>query len=84
MGWIERRSTLRSIHGGEIWRQISFEFSETQYEQERLQTLADLEIDFLTKDELYDYLSWMAEEFDIDISDLYRMYLGYTGESEAA
>jgi hypothetical protein len=43
--------------------------------------LADLEIDLLNKDDLYDYLSWLAEELDIDIGDMYQMYLGY-GEQE--
>jgi hypothetical protein len=84
LGWIERRSSLRSVSGGKVWEQISFEFDESAHDRERLAALSELEIDFLTRDELYDYLAWMAEEFDIDISDLYRMYLGYeVGEATA-
>jgi len=39
------------------------------------------EIELPTRDELYDYLKWASEAFDIEISDMYRLYFGYaTGE----
>ena len=44
---------------------------------DRLAALEELNIDFATRDQLADYLEWMSEEFEIDISDLYRMYFGY-------
>lgn len=76
-GWLERREHLRTDREGEVWRKISVEFSQKAYDRVRLETLADLEIDFLNRDELADYLGWMAEEIDIDLSDAYRFYLGY-------
>ena len=76
IGWTQRRADIRSING-ELWREIAVEYSEDTYQAKYLASLEDLEIDLLTRDELYDYLEWMAQEFDIDISDLYRMYLGY-------
>lgn len=76
IGWIERRNELREIDG-EMWTKVVIEYSEDAYQAERLAALAELEIDFLTRDELYDYLSWLSEEFNIEISDMYRMYLGY-------
>lgn len=76
-GWTEHRSKLRLFHGGKVWAQIEHEYDQRDYDAVRLQTLGDLEIDFLTRDELYDYLAWLAQELEIDISDLYRMYLGY-------
>jgi hypothetical protein len=76
---------MRSISGGKVWRQISYEFDVTARDRARLAELERLEIDLATRDDLYDYLSWMSEELDIDISDLYRMYLGYeVGEVQAA
>lgn len=30
-----------------------------------------------TRDELYDYLKWGADEFQIDVSQMYRFYHGY-------
>lgn len=30
-----------------------------------------------TKDELVDYLGWLSDEFEIEISDMYRLYFGY-------
>lgn len=84
-GWIERRASLRSIHGGKHWQQISLDFDVSNRDRARLAALAELEIDMLTSDELYDYLAWLAEELEIDISDLYRMYLGYeVGEAASA
>lgn len=76
IGWIEHRRQLRVVDGT-AWRRIETEFDQRAYDEVRLQTLADLELDFVTKDELYDYLSWLAQELEIDISDLYQMYLGY-------
>jgi len=84
IGWTQRRENLREIDG-ELWREIAVEFSETDYQARRLAILADLEIDFLTKGELYDYLSWAGDHFEIEISDMYQMYLGYSpgaGEGE--
>lgn len=81
IGWTQRRAELREING-EIWREIAVEYSEDDYQARYLASLEDLEIDMLTKDELYDYLEWMAQEFDIDIGDLYRMYLGYKTKEE--
>lgn len=75
-GWIEHRRQLR-LHDGEIWRRVEHEFDQAEYDAVRLQALEDLDIDFATRDELYDYLSWLANELEIDISDMYRMYLGY-------
>lgn len=43
----------------------------------RLQTIKELGLEFPTRDFLYDYLAWAAEEFDADISDMYAMYFGY-------
>jgi len=77
LGWVERRASLRSVSGGKTWQQISYEFDASARDQERFAELARLEIDFVTRDELYDYLAWLAEEFDVDLSDMYRMYLGY-------
>jgi hypothetical protein len=79
-GWIERRDEVREIDG-ERWQRYEVYFDQDAYDDERLSTLADLEIDLLNKDDLYDYLSWLAEELDIDIGDMYQMYLGY-GEQE--
>jgi hypothetical protein len=76
IGWTQRRAELREING-EIWREIAVEYSEDDYHAKYLASLEELEIDLLTRDELYDYLEWIASESDIDISDLYRMYLGY-------
>ena len=86
LGWIERRATVRSIAGGKIWQQISFDFDITARNRARLAELERLGMDLLSKDDLYDHLSWMADELEIDISDMYRMYLGYppSGEQEAA
>lgn len=36
-----------------------------------------------TRDELYDYMLWMSEQFDIEISDMYRLYFGYGVSGEA-
>ncbi len=84
IGWTEKRASLRSISDGKVWRQISYDFDASAHDRERLEELERLEIDFLTRDELYDYLAWMAAEFEIDISDMYRMYLGYpVGEAAA-
>jgi hypothetical protein len=77
LGWIERRASLRAVSGGKTWRQISYEYDDSARDTARLQELERLEIDLLTKVELYDYLAWLAEELEIDISDMYRMYLGY-------
>jgi hypothetical protein len=30
-----------------------------------------------TKDELVDYLSWLSDEYEIELSDMYRLYFGY-------
>lgn len=75
-GWIERRENLRIADDG-VWRKISVEYSQKEYDRVRLETLADLEIDFLNRDELSDYLGWMADEINIDLGDAYRFYLGY-------
>lgn len=77
LGWIEHRKQLR-LHDGKIWRRFEYEFDQEEYDAVRLRTLSDLEADFLTRDELYDYLSWLAQELEIDLSDMYRMYLGYS------
>lgn len=82
-GWIERRMQLR-IHDGKIWRRIAVEFSEERYKAVRLKALEDLKIDLLPKDELEEYLEWMSEEIDCDLSDSYRMYLGYRVSQDAA
>ena len=37
-----------------------------------------------TRDELVDYLEWLGEEFEIDISDMYRLYFGYDVGDAAA
>jgi hypothetical protein len=85
LGWIERRASMRTIHGGKIWRQIIHELDISARDRERLAELERLEIDLLTRGELHDYLVWMARAFDIDLSDAYRMYLGYeVGAYEAA
>ena len=43
------------------------------------------EIALPTRDELYDYMTWMSEQFEVEISDMYRLYFGYdVGESMAA
>lgn len=65
---------------GQIWRKIAVEYSEEARTARRLATLAQLKIDFLTKDELHDYLEWMADETEgeFDLSQAYRMYLGYS------
>jgi hypothetical protein len=84
IGWKQHRQGVREIDG-ERWQQIALEFSEDEYQARRLEILEDLEIDLLTKGELYDYLSWAGEHFDVEISDMYRMYLGYpVGEAAAA
>lgn len=83
LGWTEHREKLRLIDDT-IWRQISFDFDPKIVERKRLEILKELEIDMLTRGELYDYLSWIAEEFAIEIGDMYRMYLGYSvGETAA-
>lgn len=84
LGWIERRASLRAISGGKVWRQISYDFDESARDKARFAELERLEIDLLTSGELYDYLAWLAEEFQIDISDMYRMYLGYEVGAVAA
>lgn len=84
LGWTERRSQLRLHSGGKVWRQIILDFDPGARTAKRLAILAELEIDFLTRDELYDYLTWFSDELEIDISDMYRMYLGYeVGEAQA-
>lgn len=80
-GWTERRAELREIHG-EIWREIAVEYSDVAYRAEHLAALAELEIDMLTKDELQDYLEWIGDEYEMDISDLYQLYLGYRPNEE--
>ena len=35
------------------------------------------DVELPTRDELVDYLSWLSEQFEIDISDMYRLYFGY-------
>jgi len=75
-GWIVRREEVREIDGG-LWRRISIDFSQREYDRVRLETLAQLEIDFLNRDELHDYLAWLANSADVEISDMYRFYLGY-------
>lgn len=75
-GWLQRREQLREMDG-RLWRKISVEFSEKEHDRVRLETLAALEIDFLNREELADYLGWMAEETNIELSDAYRFYLGY-------
>ena len=82
-GWIERRMQLR-MHDGKIWRRIAVEYSESAYKAVRLKALEDLKIDLLPKDELEEYLEWLSEEIDCDLSDSYSMYLGYpVGEAAA-
>jgi hypothetical protein len=44
---------------------------------EAMDALNFREIELPTRDELYDYLLWASKRFDIEISDLYRMYFGY-------
>ena len=83
-GWIQRRAELRITDSG-VWRRIAVEYSEDAYTQKRLETLEQLEIDFLNRDELHDYLEWVTEESDGGIPDLsaaYRMYLGYDPNTE--
>ena len=77
IGWTQRRAQLREIDGS-LWRRIAVEYSESEYEARRLATLEDLQIDLLNKADLYDYLSWVSQESDVDLGDLYEMYLGYT------
>lgn len=76
LGWIERRAGLRE-NNGSIWRQISIEYSEKARDQKRLEALAKLKIDMLSRDDLRDYLEFTGEELEIDTSDMYRFYLGY-------
>jgi hypothetical protein len=83
IGWTVRRETVREIDG-QRWHRIAVEFSETEFQARRLAILEELQIDLLTKGELYDYLSWAGDHYDIEISDMYRMYLGYSvGEAQA-
>lgn len=82
LGWIERRGALRMMDDGSLWRQIFVSYDQSLVDAKRLQTLKDLEIDMLDRFELYDYLEWVGEEAEIDISDMYRMYLGYTPHEE--
>ena len=79
IGWRIRRQELREING-EIWREISYEYSEDLRRQQYLESLKELEIDMLPKHELQDYFEWIQTDLgeEIDISDLYRMYLGYS------
>jgi hypothetical protein len=83
IGWTQHRQDVREFDG-QHWHKIAVEFSETEFQARRLAILEDLEIDLLTRGELYDYLSWAGEHFDVEISDMYRMYLGYpVGEAAA-
>lgn len=50
---------------------------------EALAEAIDLESEYMTDSELNDYLESLADEFDLDISDLYDMYYGYTPGGEA-
>ena len=77
LGWSERRGKLIMRPDGSLWRQIVMIFDPKDIERERLEILKELEIDLLGKDDLYDYLKWTADHFDMDIGDMYRMYLGY-------
>jgi hypothetical protein len=80
LGWIERREKLR-LADDKWWRQISVTYDQKVVDARRLETLRELEIDLATRDELYDYLSWTAKQIDVDIADMYEMYLGYrTGQ----
>ena len=78
IGWTQRRAEVREING-EQWREIAVDFSETARQARHLEILAELKADLLTTGELYDYLRWVGDHYDIDISDMYRMYLGYGG-----
>jgi hypothetical protein len=80
LGWVERREKLR-YNNGKLWRQISISYDESIVHARRLETLAELEIDMLNRDDLRDYLEWVADIDDLDISDVYRMYLGYPLEA---
>lgn len=54
----------------------------TWAKRKKRQRLLDAMTDFRhielpTRDELYEYLKWASKAFDIEISDMYRMYFGY-------
>lgn len=76
LGWTERRQQLRLIDDT-LWRKISLTFDPEIVNRRRLEVLKELDIDLLTKYDLHDYLAWFGEEEGIEISDMYRMYLGY-------
>lgn len=44
---------------------------------EAMDALDFREVALPTRDELYDYLKWASEAFEIEISDMYRLYFGY-------
>lgn len=84
IGWTLRREHVREIDG-QRWQRIAVDFSDDVYEARRLAILEELEIDLLNKGQLYDYLTWFGDHYDIEIGDMYQMYLGYSpgaGEGE--
>jgi hypothetical protein len=42
------------------------------------------EVELPTRDELYDYMLWMSDQFEVEISDMYRLYFGYDVGDAAA
>lgn len=71
LAWLDRRGEVRAKAG---WKLVSMK---SVLDARRLAALAELKIDFLPKHELYDYLEWIARVQNIEISDMYRLYLGY-------
>ena len=78
-GWAKRRA--RSLAAKKGWAK-----------RRKKQRLIDAmhasnwrEVALPTRDELYDYMTWLADRFGIEISDMYRLYFGYeVGEAMAA
>lgn len=70
-GWVTRRKKKK-------WRKRSRASAEKKKRDKLMDAMIDWRKTALpTRDELYDHLTWAAEEFEVEISEMYRWYWGY-------